>query len=74
MFLYFPPQFYKLDVFYFTSDGELVLAPASHIADQLRWIIDDADQYNPYPVGILTTCQRDDWFEARETLRKGIVN
>ena len=66
-------QFYKLDMFYDTPTGEIALAPPTFILNQLKWIVEDAKERNPYPVGVLTTEHRDKWYEAREKLRKGKI-
>ena len=48
-------------------------APASFLYEQLRWVLEDAKEKNPLPVSILTTEQRDNWYHARERLRKSKV-
>lgn len=61
-------QFFKLDVLYEAPNGELSVAPASHIMEQLGAIMKTATDPAPYPVGILTSEHRDTWAEARERL------
>jgi carnitine O-acetyltransferase len=65
---------YTLDVFYETSDGVIDLVPAAHIAKQIKWILEDGNDPNPHPVSVMTTGQRDDWYEARERLREDPIN
>lgn len=60
-------------MFYDTPTGEIALAPPTFILNQLKWIVEDAKERNPYPVGVLTTEHRDKWYEAREKLRKGKI-
>lgn len=58
-------------MFYDTPSGEVTVAPANYLMEQLKWILDDVKDRNPLPVGILTSEQRDQWSDARERLRKG---
>ena len=71
MFLSPSVQFFKLDVLYEAPNGELSMAPASHIMQQLEAILCTAADPAPYPVGILTTEHRDTWAQARERLASG---
>ena len=71
MFLSPSMQFFKLDVLYEAPNGELSMAPASHIMQQLEAILCTAADPAPYPVGILTTEHRDIWAQARERLANG---
>ena len=64
-------QFFKLDVLYEAPNGELSVAPASHVMQQLEAILCTAADPAPYPVGILTTEHRDTWAQARERLASG---
>ena len=58
-------------MFYDTPSGGVAMAPASFLYEQLRWVMEDAKDRNPFPVGLLTTEQRDNCYQARERLRKG---
>ena len=71
MFLSLSMQFFKLDVLYEAPNGELSMAPASHVMQQLEAILCTAADPAPYPVGILTTEHRDTWAQARERLASG---
>ena len=39
-----------------------------HIASCLKEILSDASPTNPFPLGVLTTENRDNWADAREHL------
>ena len=64
-------QFFKLDVLYDTSTGELAVAPPTHIVNELHNVLKSVPEPAEYPVGILTTEHRDTWFYARERLLNG---
>lgn len=64
-------QFYKLDLLYETPTGELAVAPASHLVQQLKAIVVSDVEPCKFPVGLLTTEHRDTWYQAREKLNKG---
>lgn len=67
-------HFYKLDLLYETPNGELAVAPASHVAEQLKKIVMSNLEPNKFPVGLLTTEHRDVWYQARERLIKDPIN
>ena len=56
---------------YEAPNGELSMAPASHVMQQLEAILRTAADPAPFPVGILTTEHRDTWAQARERLASG---
>ena len=64
-------QFFKLDVLYEAPNGELSMAPASHVMQQLEAILRIAADPAHFPVGILTIEHRDTWAQARERLASG---
>ncbi|KAL5484736.1 hypothetical protein EMCRGX_G021281 [Ephydatia muelleri] len=67
-------HFYKLDLLYETPTGELAVAPASHLVQQLKAIVVSDVEPCKFPVGLLTTEHRDTWYQAREKLNKDPVN
>ena len=73
--LYPPPpnpwKFFKLDVLYEVPGGCLAAAPGSHIVEELHHILRVAPTPSEHPVGILTTEQRDTWYQARQRLSEG---
>ena len=64
-------QFFKVNVLYDAPNGELSVAPASHIMDQLETVMRDSEDPTPFPVGILTSEHRDTWAKMRERLASG---
>ena len=60
-----------MDLLYETPSGELAVAPASHLVDQLKEIVTSDLEPSKCPVGVLTTEHRDIWYQARERLIKG---
>ena len=56
---------------YQAPNGELSMAPAAHIMQQLEAILYTAADPNLFPVGILTSEHRDTWAQARERLTSG---
>lgn len=64
-------QFFKVNILYEAPNGELSMAPASHVKEQLEAVLRDAKEPAPYPVGILTSEHRDTWAEMRERLARG---
>ena len=64
-------QFFRLDLMYECPDGTLAAAPSTHIIDELHNIIKLSSDPSEYPVGILTSEQRDTWTESRERLTMG---
>ena len=65
-------QMYKMDVLVETSTGELDMVTPSHMIEVLGQILDDAKEPVEHPVGILTAETRDNWYENREKLMKGL--
>ena len=64
-------QFFKMTVLYDAPNGELSVAPASHVMEQLETILQAAEDPAPFPVGILTSEHRDTWAKMRERLAAG---
>jgi carnitine O-acetyltransferase len=67
-------HFFKVNVLYDAPNGELSVAPASHIMDQLETVMSDSEDHAPFPVGILTSEHRDTWAKMRERLASDPVN
>ena len=64
-------QMFQLDLFYDAPDGELTVAPPTHIMNELHKILTDTVEACPCPVGVLTTEHRDTWYQARKRLSEG---
>lgn len=64
-------QLFKVNVLYDAPNGELSIASASHVKQQLETILRAAEDPARFPVGILTTQHRDTWALMRERLASG---
>lgn len=60
-----------MNVLYEAPNGELSMAPASHVMEQLETVLCDAREPSLFPVGILTSEHRDTWTVMRERLARG---
>lgn len=56
--------FYVFDVF--AENGDIL--PKEQILGRLKYILNDSIPENEYPIGVLTTCERDKWANLRSQL------